>query len=149
MDSFLGIAASKNVSVGFVFFDDCWNHQGASLDVPCTPQPGDHNGCWMASPQDVERQNGTEPFRAYVTQTVQRFRTDRRVRWWEIYNEPFRGVRPKSQFSLALRDAGYAWAKAVEPIQPVLSCWDDNPDTDIVDHHDYGTGFTKTWLPAL
>ena len=121
-----------------------------ALSLGITPQPGHHNGYWMASPQDVERQNGTEPFRAYVTQIVQRFRTDRRVLWWEIYNEPNRGGHsPASKYSLSLRDAGYAWAKAVGPIQPVLSCWDDNRDTDIVDHHDYGTGFSKTWLPAL
>lgn len=62
----------------------------------------------------------------------------------QIFNEPSR-----TTWSLSLRDAGYRWAKAVEPLAPVLSCWDDNNDTDIVDHHDYGTGFKSSWLSAL
>lgn len=30
-----------------------------------------------------------------------------------------------------------------------MSCWDDSNDTQIVDHHDYGTAFKSEWLPAL
>ena len=145
MDRFLAIASSNNISAGFVFFDDCWNHAGASLDAPCVPHDGRHNGCWMASPQDAERTAGIAPFESYVHDTVGRFAKDPRVRWWEIFNEP----RRQSNYSISLRDAGYKWAKAADPIQPIISCWDDNPDTEIVDHHDYGTAFSKTGTSAV
>ena len=28
-------------------------------------------------------------------------------------------------------------------------CWDDSNNTDIVDHHDYGTAFKTGWARAL
>ena len=31
----------------------------------------------------------------------------------------------------------------------MLSCWDDSNNTDIVDHHDYGTAFKTHWEPKL
>ena len=42
-----------------------------------------------------------------------------------------------SPFSMALRDAGFKWATAANPVQPVISCWDDNNDTQVVDEHKY------------
>lgn len=84
MDTFLSLAEDANISVGFVFFGDCFNHQGGSVTVPCTPVKGLHNGCWMASPQDIERENGVESFKSYVTDTISRFKTDHRIRWWEV-----------------------------------------------------------------
>ena len=58
MDRFLSVAVSNGIAAGFVLFDDCWNHAGASLDTPCVPHDGRHNSCWMASPQDDERTKG-------------------------------------------------------------------------------------------
>ena len=52
--------------------------------------------------------------------------------WWEIFNEPQR-----TPYSLALRDAGFRWATAQAPKAPVISCWDDNNDTEVVDRHQY------------
>ena len=68
---------------------------------------------------------------------IGRFRTDRRVLWWEIYNEPNR----RSAFSRKLRTLGYRWAKEVKPAQPVLCCWNDSAETDIVDAHNYSDDF--------
>ena len=51
---------------------------------------------------------GTARFEPYVAGTVARFAGDPRVAWWEVFNEP-----QSNAFSLALRDAGYRWAKAV------------------------------------
>ena len=117
MDHFLEIADSNNISVGFVFFGDCWGHTG-TLDQQCMPVKGTHNGCWKASPFDAERTNITR-FEPYVTTIIRRFGQDHRVVWWEIFNEPNR----RSTFSLKLRHAAYGWAKALNPIQPVMSCW--------------------------
>merc|ERR1719460_445309 len=143
MDRFLAIADSNNITVGFVFFGDCFNHTG-TLTEQCVPVKGKHNGCWKSSPFDVERTNITR-FEPYVTSVIHRFGKDQRVVWWEIFNEPSR----RSTFSLKLRHAAYGWAKALNPIQPVLSCWDDSADTDVVDHHDYGTDFPGSWVHAI
>ena len=63
----------------------------------------------------------------------------------QVFNEPNRA----SNFTLALRDAGFKWAKAALPTQPVLSCWDDNDDTELVDTHHYSTAFSQEWSSAV
>ena len=40
VEAFLVVAAKYNIGIGFVFFDDCWAHKGASTSVQCTPIPG-------------------------------------------------------------------------------------------------------------
>lgn len=91
-----------------------------------------HNMCSMASPQDVER-TSIDRFKPYISDIVNTFREDKRVVWWEIFNEP----NQKDTFSIGLRHAGFGWAKAQNPTQPVIACWDDHDDTEIVDHHQY------------
>ena len=132
MADFLGLAASHGLGVGFVLFDDCWEHAGANLSAPCVPRKGMHNGCWMAAPQDVER-TSVDRFEPYVSEVVAAFGSDPRVLWWEVFNEPKRS----NNFSIALRAAAYGWAKAQRPTQPVAACWDDSDATDLVDHHQY------------
>jgi len=131
---FLDICEQEGFTAGFVFFDDCWKHAGADLDKPCIPKKGKHNGCWMASPQDVERTD-VDRFKPYVSDIVGTFKGDARVAWWEIFNEPNRN----NNFTMALRHAAFSWAKAQDPTQPVIACWDDSEDTEIVDHHQYST----------
>ena len=67
---------------------------------------------------------------------ISAFKSDARVLFWEIFNEP-----NSSQFSLDLRAAGYKWALAVNPTQPIISCWDNNEFTQIVDVHRYSSDF--------
>ena len=138
MDDFMALADQSGIGIGWVFFDDCWNRAGADLARPCVPRKGVHNGCWMASPQDVER-TSIGRFEPYVRDLVSTFRADRRVLWWEIYNEP----QLSNNFSAALRTAAYGWAKAESPSQPVASCWDDSADTDLVDSHQYNMPWGK------
>ena len=38
MSDFLSLADANGLRVGFVFFDDCWNHAGANLSQPCVPR---------------------------------------------------------------------------------------------------------------
>jgi len=145
IDRFLGIADANNITVGLVFFGDCFNHVG-QLNNTCQPKKGTHNGCWTASPTDAER-TSIDRFKPYVTDVVKRFGQDRRVAWFEIFNEPSR----KNLWSTTLRSAGYQWAKGVKPapLQPIFSLWDDNNATDVVDHHDYGTDFAGEWTTAI
>jgi hypothetical protein len=93
----------------------------------------------MSERADVER------YRGYVESIVQRFASDTRVLWWEIYNEP----AMSSSWSVSMRDAAFAWAQALQPAAPVISCWGDNPDTEIVDHHEYDTNYATGWAPQI
>lgn len=135
---FLDILDSENMSAGFVFFDDCWAHSGANLSITCIPKKGVHNGCWVAGPQDVKRTNVSR-FEGYVSGIVSHFATDKRVAWWEIFNEP-----QGSAFSLSLRDAAFRWAKQQNPTAPVLSCWNDNNNTEVVDVHQYSDKWSNS-----
>ncbi|XP_065187300.1 uncharacterized protein LOC135817924 [Sycon ciliatum] len=143
---FLLVADSNNIGVGFVFFDDCWSTSGANLSSPCQPVKGRHNGCWKTSPQAKDRTT-VDRYQPYVSNVASKFKDDKRVLWWEIYNEPHTTLAPKG-YSIALRQAAYTWLKKSNVSQPVLSCWDDNNDTDIVDTHHYSSDFTG-WTSAV
>ena len=136
IEKFLQICDSHGIRPGFCFFDDCHRHADIHLEKPTTPVKGWHNGRWAACPQDRDREpDNLEKFKPYIQEVIRAHRTDKRVLWWEIFNEP---QIKKGQFSERIRRAGYAWAKEVRPIHPVLACWDDNEATDIVDAHNYG-----------
>ncbi|NQT87963.1 DUF1080 domain-containing protein [bacterium] len=137
IEQFLVICDKHGIHPGFVFFDDCWNHKGIVLESPA-PVKGRHNGRWAACPQDAQRTPEHLPkLKAYVQDVIRPHRKDSRVLWWEVFNEP----KMKSAYSAQLRKLGYAWAKEVEPTQPVLCCWDDSAETDIVDAHNYSANF--------
>ena len=150
VERFLTMAHGHNLGVGFVFFDDCWNHAGASTTVQCQERAGLHNACSMASPQDAERTN-TSRFEAYVTDVIKAHAKDPRVLWWGMFNEPHKTA---GGFSLQLRHAAYGWAKAINPVQPITSCWDKmseagNNDSDLQNVHHYNADFKSltaaTW----
>ena len=137
MDKFLSICKKYDIRPGFVFFDDCHRKEGIVLTPQKPPIDGYHNGRWAACPQNRHRKpEKMADFKAYVQGVVKRFAADKRVLWWEVYNEPNR-----SAFTQNLCKQGYAWAKELKPAQPVLCCWNDRPETDIVDAHNYGQNF--------
>ena len=130
MDDFLGILHASDMQAGFVFFDDCWQHTNASVEDHCQPEDGVHNSCWFAAPQDDKRTAGVDQFKSYVEGVVKRFKADSRVAWFEIFNEP----QKHNPFSMSLRDASFGWAVAaagLSPVMPIISCWDDNNDTQV------------------
>eukprot|EP01084_Bolivina_argentea_P234273 394403_1 len=138
IDDFLNRTLSHNIKAGFVFFDDCWNMNGANISAPCQPTPGVHNGCWMTCPQQNQRDiNNITQFKPYVTDIIQHFQHDKRILFWEIYNEP----KQQSNFSITLRNTAYEWIKNINTTIPVISCWDNNNNTDISDMHRYDNNF--------
>ena len=152
LDKFLALADRHGLGVGLVFFDDCWQHAGASTTVQCPARPGLHNACSMASPPDQDRTNVTR-FEPYVRSIIKAHQHDPRVRWWELFNEPWglgddrvnRDVHP-SEYSVQLRHAAFGWATAIDPIQPITSCWDrlsdpGNLDAELQNVHHYGLNF--------
>ena len=52
IEQFLVICERHGIRPGFVFFDDCWNHKGVTLESP-SPIKGRHNGRWAVCPQDA------------------------------------------------------------------------------------------------
>jgi len=137
IDAFLTVCDRRGIRPGFVFFCDCWNRKGVHLESQ-PPVKGRHNGRWAACPQQRHRTDEHLPrLKAYVQDVIAAHRRDKRVLWWEIYNEPNR----RNAYSTRLRKAAYAWAKEPAPLQPVISCWDDNEATDIVDAHNYRADF--------
>ena len=145
VDLFLAQASSHGFVSGLVLFDSCWNTDGSNVSQECLPRKGVHNGCWYEGPEEKDKTT-LERFRPYTEDVVRRFGSDLRVRWIEVYNEP-RG--PNEQFVFALRDAAYNWAEALKPTVPIISCWDDSNDTQILDHHEYDTNFKSGWTPSL
>ena len=140
LEKFLVICDKYGIRPGFVFFDGCHRHEGIFLDKPTKPVSGFHNGRWAQCPQarDIDKDN-LEKFKPYVQEIIRAHRTDKRVLFWEIHNEP----PPGDNYRDRLKKAGYKWAKEVKPIQPVLNCekgrrgWADCEVTDIVDSHVY------------
>ena len=134
IERFLTICDRHGIKPGFVFFDDCHRDDGIFLDKPTTPIKGYHNGRWAWCPQKRQRDpDDLERFRPYVQGVIREHKTDARVLWWEIFNEP----NMRKTYSVRLREAGYAWAKELAPTQPVINCWNDSEVTDIVDAHNY------------
>jgi hypothetical protein len=134
IERFLVICDKHGIKPGFTFFDDCHRHEGIYLTHPTEPVKGYHNGRWAASPQDRDRDiKNLKRYEPYIKEIIKKYRNDDRILWWEIFNEP-----NFSEWTMAMRKEGYKYAKEVKPKQPVISCWNDNAETDIVDSHNYG-----------
>ena len=131
VDEFLAIADRHHIRPMLVLFDGVWDpypHLGAQRE----PIPHLHNSAWVQSPGvDVLRDTARyEALRPYVQGVVGRFRDDRRVLAWDVFNEPDNTNRPayvayeprnKGELSFVLLRKAYAWARQVNPAQPLTS----------------------------
>ena len=106
-----------------------------------TPSPGlsavtDH-AVWP----DLER---------YVKDLVVTFARDRRILFWDIYNEP--GNSGMGDTSLPLAEAAFDWARAAHPEQPLtIAVWSgmENMNRSFYEHSDIITGHAYTDLNGL
>ena len=163
MDKVIGAAARREIGILPVFFDGVWNPHPAPGPQP-EPRPRVHNSGWVQSPgaavlSDPERQDALEP---YVSGVVGRFRDDPRIDGWDLFNEPDnpnpayreQEIADKPARALELLGKAFAWARAVDPSQPLTTglwqgSWGD-PDalspvarlsldaSDVVSLHCYG-----------
>ena len=131
VDQFLGIAQKHKIRVMLVLFDSCWDPY-PQLGPQRAPKPGLHNSGWVQSPGKVVL---TDPgkqghLEAYVKGVVTRFKDDPRVLVWDIWNEPdnkngssYGKEEPadKVELTLGLLQKAFAWARAVDPSQPLTS----------------------------
>jgi hypothetical protein len=135
MDQFLGIAEKHKIGVMFVLFDSVWDPD-PKLGKQRPPEKGVHNSGWVQSPGAADLRDPTRHklLEEYVKGVVGRFKDDKRVQVWDIWNEPDntndnsygknklkREPADKHALVLALLPKTFAWARAAEPSQPLTS----------------------------
>jgi hypothetical protein len=148
LDQYLTIANKHNISTMFVFFDDCWNGF-PKLGKQPDPKPGIHNSGWVQCPGKEEVTDTTlyPVLEGYVKGVLSKFKDDKRIIFWDLYNEP--GNSSHLNNTIPLLKNVYKWSWDVRPSQPVTAgIW--NMDTsfaalnkiqvnysDIITFHNY------------
>ncbi len=162
LDRFLAIADRHHIGVMFVLLDACWD-PFPKAGPQRAPRPFVHNSGWVQCPgRDILANPARhDELKPYVTGVIGHFRNDRRVHFWDLFNEPDNINQPayvaqeppdKAEFSLMLLRKVFAWAREVNPSQPVTAgVWagDWEPgrtspvnrfmleNSDIITFHDY------------
>ncbi len=150
MTDFLDICGKHSMKALFVFFDDCWNAESAYGKQP-EPKPGVHNSGWVQDPSVSLRADTLSLYpalKSYVQDVLETFADDERILMWDLYNEP--GNSGHEESSAPLLKNVFAWAREVNPSQPLTVCvWDYySPrkselcaialnNSDIISYHNY------------
>ena len=142
LDWVMGLAEGLGIATVPCPFDDCGFGGFEPVYGPQPdPVPGVHNGRAVASPGRAMLLEAGEwaGFEAYVRDLVGSFRTDRRVLFWDLYNEPgnrmiFEPGRSRlhhpdfSGASKRLMQACFAWSREAAPDQPLtVGAWTTPP----------------------
>jgi len=163
IDQFLEIADRHNIGVMFVLFDGVWDPDPAP-GKQRDPKPGLHNSGWVQSPGrailgDPSRH---DELKDYVVGVIGRFKDDKRVQVWDLFNEPDNPnansygkieLKDKTERALDLLKKTVVWAREAKPSQPLtIGVWKDdftNPDkltpinkfqleqSDVISFHNY------------
>ncbi len=130
LDRYLSIADKHGIRTLFVLFDSCWDPR-PKLGPQEEPVPGRHNSRWVQSPHiDIQKDPARYPeLKPYLTAVLTRFKEDRRVLGWDLLNEPGNlsrydegwKLRDKEKAHLALLGNLFAWAREVNPSQPLTA----------------------------
>lgn len=135
MDQFLDIAQRHKIGVMFVLFDSVWD-PNPKLGKQRAPQKGLHNSGWVQSPgaADLKDPSRHALLEAYVKGVVGKFKNDKRVQVWDVWNEPDnmndssygknklkQEPADKQALTLGLLSKTFAWARSAEPSQPLTS----------------------------
>lgn len=164
MDAFLALADQHHIGVLFVFFDSCW-HPAPKAGTQPAPKPHVHNSGWVQDPGVAVLQDPAafEALKPYVQAVAKRFRDDKRIHGWDVWNEPdntngssYGQQEPKNKVDLVLPKLAqaFAWLREVNPSQPLTSgVWKGNwadearlsptervqlDNSDVVSFHCYG-----------
>lgn len=131
MDKFLEVADRHRIGVMFVLFDAVWD-PNPELGPQREPRKHLHNSGWVQSPghkilRDRSKHDSLKP---YVVGVVGRFKDDRRVHVWDLFNEPdninrpaYIGAEPnnKMELSTELLKKTFQWAREAGPTQPLTA----------------------------
>jgi len=127
MRAFLAMADKHGIRPMFVPFCDCaFAGKEPYLGPQDEPIPGVHNSGWVPSPglSRVEDRSAWPELQSYIQSVVGTFARDGRVLMWDLYNEP--GASNNGERSLPLVEATFAWAREVDPQQPLtVGPWND------------------------
>src|SRR5260221_11015749 len=143
IDQFLTIASRHHIRPLFVLFGSCWGH-APHLGPQHAPVPGVHNSGWVQSPgAKAVADPGQYPrLKEYVQGVVVAFAKDDRILGWDVWNEPGSfggGDYAKSELKhadkiarvVALLPQAFAWAREVNPTQPLTSgVWEIDTSKD-------------------
>ena len=138
LETFLATADKHNLKTMFVLLDDVW-HPVPKLGKQPEPVPHLHNSGWVQSPGaailgDTTRHDELKP---YIKGVLRKFANDKRVLYWDLYNEPDNVANQKGRaelelkdkhiYSLALLRKVFKWAREVNPSQPLtVGIWKGN-----------------------
>ncbi len=152
IDDFLDRAAKHGLKVNLILWDDC-GHVEPDLSF-ADPVPGRHNSQMMPNPphkiRDSEAQLTAQRdrFKAYVEGVVGRFKDDKRIAFWQLYNEC---MGPKEQYREGKADANLnrllswtrEWVKGTGTKHPVTAtggAFYGPKYSDFYSYHSYRSG---------
>jgi len=133
LDQFLTICARHHIRPLLVLFDSCWDPL-PKLGPQHPPIPGIHNSGWVQSPgaEGLEDSSQYPRLKSYVQGVVGAFANDDRILGWDVWNEPGSDQTenyPKTEIKndkkiklvVVLLPQAFAWAREVNPTQPLTS----------------------------
>jgi hypothetical protein len=130
MDDFLDIAHGHDIGIMFVLFDGVWD-PFPKAGKQREPRPHVHNSGWVQNPGAEILGNPArhDEMKPYVQDVIGRFRNDKRVQVWDIFNEPDNPVGQykdvelpnKKEMALLLLQKAFVWAREMNPSQPLTS----------------------------
>jgi hypothetical protein len=131
MEQFLALAEKHHIRVLFVPLDAVWD-PFPKLGKQRAPKPHVHNSGWVQSPhQDLLKNPARhDELKPYIQGVIGHFKSDARVLGWDLYNEPDNPNRTaygkvelpdKAEAMLPLLRKAFAWAREVNPSQPLTA----------------------------
>ena len=131
IDEFLALADKHRIGVLFVFFDSCWQPTPKAGAQPA-PKPHVHNSGWVQDPgkATLEDPAAFARLKFYVQAVAKRFRDDKRVHGWDVWNEPdntndssYGPLEPRNKAELVAPKLAqvFAWLREVNLTQPLRS----------------------------
>ena len=162
IEALLKTAEKHKISIMFVLLDSVWDPNPKPGLQPA-PKQGLHNSGWVQSPgAEILKNPKRHPeIESYVKGIIGHFRHDERILAWDLINEPdntnnssYGKQEPpdKGALSFALLKKTFAWAREIDPDQPItsgvwLGDWADGKlspmnqfqlqESDIITFHNY------------
>lgn len=159
MNQYLTIADRHHISTLFTIFDDCWNPTYQTGTQP-EPKTGIHNSGWLRDPGDIIYEDTTviKTLESYVKDILTTFANDKRIVFWDLYNEP--GNSGYGNKSMNLLQHAFQWGREVNPSQPLsVGIWNASlkdlnkyqvENSDVISYHNYNVPENhKTMIDTL
>ncbi|MFB9279293.1 exo-alpha-sialidase [Cohnella cellulosilytica] len=141
-DAFLDLIEAYGMTLMPIFFDDCGRgpiEQASGkprFGKQPEPVPGHHGGFPSRSREHsadpsyhmADNRNNWPEMERFVKEMVGKYREDKRILAWDIWNEPGNsgaGGYGNVNKSLEAMEAAFAWAREMDPVQPLTAApWD-------------------------